>query len=400
MRFLARATFVSLGLLALQALSFTPIAVVVPLAAIGAGFMVFAFVSLGARAFDFFDPTVVAGYLFEQLQRTCNQVLAGSHRYHDPSFQLHLHRRAQVAKDTLVVLADIAETEKHLNDQPYANLASQLLVFLEWYEHKKARIPTNSRWYLQRFKHPTWYETSDTEVNIAHQSSGLLTPQQVANFRWLEDGTLSIVSDCLRMNLSLKRFDTAIGVLKFLDLYVKSLASLGEVQFAISVVNSISAQCKETLFATYEDGVEREPLEQLGIVELFATMPISVFLGYLSFLDKIDSEKISSSISRIDWRTQESLYSVGLPRCCLDMLEWFKPRIDFERDSEGVTISPNWYVSEIVRRSIADVTEKNVTALYNDVRRLYEQWLETAKKLELPWVMAVIVDLSPNFHPV
>src|ERR1700730_18321704 len=76
--------------------------------------------------------------------------------------------------DTLATLAEITAKEPHLSGQPFLTLTEQLLAFLITYEPEKKRIPTKSRWYAQRYSHPDWYHTGDSETSLAHQTgSGL-----------------------------------------------------------------------------------------------------------------------------------------------------------------------------------------------------------------------------------
>jgi len=94
MRFLALLTFLGVCLLAFYVGGFTPIALAVPLFLVGAGLAIIAFVRLGARAFDLFDPTTLSYHLFEQLRRCYKQMQAGGYRWSDQAFQNHSHRLA------------------------------------------------------------------------------------------------------------------------------------------------------------------------------------------------------------------------------------------------------------------------------------------------------------------
>lgn len=179
MRFLAFVTFSGVTLLAFQTAGFPPVVLAVPFFILASGISIIAFVRLGARVFDLFDPTTLSYHLFHQLRRNYGQIMAGEYRWSDPSFQSYANRSARSALDTLSTLADLTAREPHLNGQPLATLCKHLLSFLIAYEPAKKKIPTESHWYAKRYVHPDWYRSSDSITSLAHQTATSLTPKVV-----------------------------------------------------------------------------------------------------------------------------------------------------------------------------------------------------------------------------
>lgn len=134
MRLLALLTSFAVCLLVFHTLGLEPILLAMPLLILGAGVMIIGFVQLGARAFYFFDPTILSYRLFKQLFQYHRQVQAGGYRWLDPSFQNYTHQRAQSTIDTLTAVSEIAGEEPYLNGRPFADLCKNLLVFLCDYE--------------------------------------------------------------------------------------------------------------------------------------------------------------------------------------------------------------------------------------------------------------------------
>ena len=201
MRLLALLTSFAVCLLAFHTLGLEPILLAIPFFILGAGVMIIGFVRLGARAFYFFDPTLLSDRLFKQLFQYHRQVQAGGYRWLDPSFQNYTRQRAQNTVDTLTAVSDIASKEPHLNDHPLAGLCKNLLVFLCDYEIVKKSIPTGSLWYRQKYAHPDWYRTSNTKTSLAYETATGLSPETVSDSRWIESAILPIVQRCLEINM-------------------------------------------------------------------------------------------------------------------------------------------------------------------------------------------------------
>ena len=176
MRFLSFITFSSIVLLGLRSAGFQPNSLAALLLLSGAGVSIIAFVKLGARAFDLFDPTTLSGELVKQIQEAYLNNRPGQYRWDDPSFQSYAYRKARLAVDTTETLAEITSKESQLSGQPFLTLCTQFLFLLRRYEFVKKGIPTDSRWYPRRYAYPDWYSTEDTKTSLAFQASGEISP--------------------------------------------------------------------------------------------------------------------------------------------------------------------------------------------------------------------------------
>ena len=152
MQFLAFVTYLGVILMAFNTVGFPPVVLAIPIFILASGISIFAFVLLGARAFDLFDPTALSYHLFYQLRRNYRRMMAGEYRWSDPAFQRYAHRVARSALDTLSTLADLTAQEPHLNGRPLATLCKHLLSFLVLYERSKRKIPTDSLWCLSHWE--------------------------------------------------------------------------------------------------------------------------------------------------------------------------------------------------------------------------------------------------------
>lgn len=391
MRCVAGLTYLGACLLGFRAVGFEPILLVIPLFFIGAGVAIIGFALLGARAFYLFDPTILSGRLFEQLRQCYLHGQAGGYRWADPVFQNHAHRAAQATIDTFTTVADITAKEPHLNGRPFAGLCKNLLGFLLDYETRKKSIPTDSLWYRQRAVHPDWYRTSDTETSWAHNTATGLKSETVSDPRWLESAILPIVKRCLSINIENKRYDIVNELLGNLDNYVKQLAMEHEVKFAFSLIRDVFSHCENLLFVQEDNVVAEEPLEHMGICEQLAIMPIDILVAYTRTIESFGKEAILQRLQRITWKSEKSIYCVGFKVHILKLLEELRLKLETEEKIEGRVVSSPWYLQELIAKVEAENLSAAMICFHDEVRELYESWIEIAKSSKYPWMAAVMI---------
>ena len=397
MRLLALLTSFAVCLLAFHTLGFEPIVLSIPLLIIGAGVMIIGFVRLGARAFYFFDPTILSHRLLKQLFQYHRQVQAGGYRWLDRSFQDYTHRRAQTTIDTLTTVSEIAAKEPHLNGHPFAGLCKNLISFLIVYETAKKSIPTDSLWYRQKYVHSDWYKTSDTKTSLAYETATGLQPETVSDPRWIESAILPIVSRCLEINIEEKRYPIVIELLNRLDIYVKVLASERQIEYAFDIISKVFSWCKKFVFVQRDNIVTEESLENMQICAQLAIMPISVLLAYVHAIKSYGRNTIRQRIRGITWKSEESIYSTGFAVHVLERLEWMYPRLKFEKRVEGRRVSPIWYLEELVSQQEAENYHTAMLCLYEKIGELYKPWIESATSSKHPWLAALILSEESQY---
>ncbi len=391
MRLLALLTSFGVCLLAFHTAGFEPIILAIPLLILGAGVMIIGFVRLGARAFYFFDPTILSHRLFKQLFQYHRQVQAGGYRWLDPSFQNYTRQRAQNTINTLTAVSDIAAEEPYLNGRPFADLCKNLLVFLCDYERIKKSIPTGSLWYRQKYVHPDWYRTSDTKTSLAYETATGLQPETVSDLRWIESAILPIVGRCLEINMEEKRYPIVIELLNRLDIYVRLLAADHQIEYAFNLISDIFSWCEKFIFAEKDNLVTEEPLEHMQICTQLAAMPINVFLAYISTIKSHRRDAILQRIHHIKWKSERSIYRTGFAVHVLERLEWLRPKLAFEDRVEGHVISASWYLQELTVQKEVENLHKALISFCEKACELYKHWIEIAKSSRHPWLETVIV---------
>lgn len=391
MRLLALFTSFGVCFLALHTAGFEPIILAIPLLILSAGVMIIGFVRLGARAFYFFDPTILSHRLFKQLFQYHRQVQAGGYRWLDPSFQNYSRQRAQNTIDTLAAVSEIAAVEPYLNGRPFADLCKNLLVFLCDYERIKKSIPTDSLWHRQKPVYPEWYRTSDTKTSLAYETATGLQPETVSDFRWIESAILPIVRRCLEINMEEKRYPIAIELLNRLDVYVRLLAADHQIDYAFNLISDIFSWCEEFILAEMDNLVTEEPLEHMQVCANLTTLPINVLLGYTHSLEGYGQNTIRQRIRSINWKSEKSIYRAKFAVHILPRLEWMHSRLAFEKRIEGNIISAPWYLQELITQQEAENLCSVIICLCEKTCELYKHWIEVATSTKHPWLKAVII---------
>ena len=391
MRLLAFFTSFGVCLLAFHTVGFEPIILAIPLLIAGAGVMIIGFVRLGARAFYFFDPTILSHRLFKQLFQYHRQVQAGGYRWLDPSFQNYARQSAQNTIDTLTAVSDIAAEEPYLNGRPFADLCKNLLVFLCDYEKIKKSIPTDSLWYRQKYVHSDWYRTSDTKTSLAYETATGLQPETVSDLRWIESAILPIVRRCLEINMEEKRYPIVIELLNRLDLYVRLLAADHQIEYAFNLISDIFSWCEKFIFTEKDNLVKEEPLEHMQICAQLAIMPINVLLAYTRSLEGYGQNTIHQRIRSINWKSEKSIYRAKFAVHILPRLEWMHARLAFEKRIEGKIISAPWYLQELITQQETENFCSVMICLCEKTCELYKHWMKVATSTKHPWLKALII---------
>lgn len=392
MRFLSFLTFLCLVLIALRISSFPRIYLAVPIVTIAVGIGIFAFVKLGQRAFNLFDPTALSYHIFEQMQHWLGTVKSGGFQWMNNTFQHHAYKQASATLDTLETLTDISAKEPHLNGAPFTDLVSNLLGFMIFYERIKRNIPTESRWYEQKYQHRDWYRTDDSRVAIAHQTGTAIQPDVTRNKEWIEGRVIRIITRCIEVNLSSARYPEVLSLFEYLDAYVKTLAMEGQVDRSFSLLEAVASTVVASVANDSPDGlVEAEILEKLAVIERLASLPISIALGYRDALEKLNRNNIKSRIDSIRWGNNSSIYNVGFPAYCLSRLEWFRPRLAFEEEVEGHQITPDWYKLELILQVEAEQFESNVGSLISKGINFFTSITDKTTKQKPPWLAAGVM---------
>lgn len=386
MQFLSFLTYLCLVLICLRLSNLDRIYIAPPLVTIAAGVGVFAFVKLGQRVFHLFDPAEFSTHIFDQLHRWMSAVTVGRLKWQDESFQHHAYKQAAKSVTVLETLRDLLLAEPHLNGTPLLEVSLRTTQFLIYYRTKKSEIPTDSRWYQQIYRHREWYRTDDMRLSVATETGTTIAPNTEVNREWLEERLVTVLLDCLAVNVRNAQWDNALTALQHIENYVTALARHGWADSAFDVFHQACSRTTDAI--KQSEAAQAETVQKVAVAEGLASIPIALSLALRERYASFRRADIITRIEAIDWSNPTSYYRASFEDYVLSQIEYLAPRLAFERAVEGKEVSPSWYLSELALQPEAKHFVENVAVLTSKLPDAYATLRGTFLAAELHWMTA------------
>ena len=398
MQFLSFITFLGLSFISLRILGFDRIFSAIPIMLIFAGIGIIAFVKLGQRAFNLFDPVILSNNIFEQLKRYTKLIRIGGFRSFDISFQHHIYKLAKNSLDTLCTLSDICSKETHLRGTPFISLSKNLLSFLVYYEEIKKYIPTDSRWFEIRYTHKDWYRTDYSQVSTAYQTASSLRPNISYDELWIEKSLIQVIKNCIEVNIQDKNYLLILELIQILEYYLKILSTNGKTKIAFFFLDDITSSVFDVLLKNEEgDYIKNESIEKIGVIERFALIPTQFAISFWDHYNIENIDKIKVKLKSINWNKKYDIYNKGFNFYFLDRLEWLQERLSFELNVDNKIVSPMWYQEELLLQILAENFKENTDILIHKITDLFTSWIEKTKESKHVWFLGAILSREWEF---
>jgi hypothetical protein len=314
-------------------------------------FAIFGFVSLGVRAFEYFDPATLVSLLNRRFLREIQSVTPEGYQWQDQSFQAHHQRRAEELLGNYSDLVTVASQKENLHGKGLVDVGKGLLLALNVYAKEKAQIPSSSYWFKRTYRHKNWLLTSHNELEVALATGTVIQPDSVPDLMWVETEAARILAEVFHQ-LGERRDSTDTVTLT--NSFRNHLGGMGQclavaeaLQLYRSVVPILRSQSSEEKIKTGDTSLKTT--NRLAISELYGVALINILLGLSNELEKLGPDSIEKLLRSIDWLKRETLYRRRiLPREVTEELESLVERFDFEIRIEGVVISPEWLQMEMI----------------------------------------------------
>lgn len=386
-RFLAFLTTLALLLIAFNLVGLEPSKLSVGVVALLSAFAVFAVMKLGQQAFYLFDPTVLSRPLFHKLLQQIRRVSAGGYGWANPSFQAHAHSRARESADSLVALASLPSGASGASQESKAEVAADMLRFLALYEQELSRVPSESRWFGQRFEYKDWYLTSDTEVHTARHTGTMLSPTPKPDTSWLEDMLLASATQRLEADLKAGDYRAAARLLGTAERFIGTLARGLRSNEALDSVEALAKPVFDHIVGLDTPSTETQRW-LVALADSVGQLLISALAALAESCNGLSLQATEKRLRAIDWASSESIYRQGFPRCMLESLEWIQPLLRFERQVEGRIVSPFWYRRELMIRPLADALVEQLDTVTVRATRMFTSWRQSFMDSNSLWCAA------------
>ncbi|MDP8225368.1 MAG: hypothetical protein P9L99_18545 [Candidatus Lernaella stagnicola] len=334
-------------------------------------FTVFGFLVVWQRVFYLFDPSSLAEELPRPIYQWLRAASEGQFRF-DPSFQNHFRKQAALGLQQFRDVVTFATTKIPTQGAEITSKPSMAaLALLELYSQQKARIPSESYWFLRIPQHPDWSVANTSAVEIALKTGTFLQPKMVTDLSWFEDAATAILVESVSSLLNNNKCAEVVSILEGICNTLNEMAANYCVSDALQVVRDVRTPVLDWMrgktvkdFKSYE---EWSPV--VAMIDAQGLAAISVLLGFSRSVTSYQPEDIETTIAAISWDDQRSVYSRNVPRSVVEQLEFLEKRLGFELDVEGHTQSPPWYLAQIAALGHAQYVRNGLEALIDEFDR-------------------------------
>lgn len=363
-----------------------------PIVAVLAGFAVFAFITLGRRAFSFSDPTVLIGLVVRDFRRYFTDATAGGWRWTDLSFQEHYRTRARRALQSLNTLLDFARAHEFVRDDSERGVLVVFVTLLQDYLSRKTTVPTPSRWFGETYEHRQWYLTESTAISMASETASPLTPTTVPDASWVEKALLSPVLKAIAEDMRAERGEYAYVVLSSLPRVFEEFGLQFAANDGFEWVAKATEHVMEALGDAPEEGTNPEQVVPwVASVDRLAGLPVAIEVGLYKRLSRLDVSSLVAKLESTPWARDDSPYGLGLPRPVVETLEELQMGLSFESEAHSEVRTPKWYVAELAQNRLAWCAHDAFEACVAHIETWYPQTTDRLSVAKRPQAAGAVL---------
>jgi hypothetical protein len=329
---------------------------------------ILSFVTLGRRAFEFFDPGSLVNALGFDMASWINRATKLRYFGRQHSFQAHYQRQVAALLDSYDGVVRMAAEDAIARQHTLPYLAQHTLRILGYYGRRKHFLASESYWFRRQYEHKNWLTTSFTETSIALQTGTALLPKEVPDLLWFEKETTEIFWLAYEKLLDSGNLNQAATVSLAA---AEAIGQMGECLLmteAVRFANCWAPLIRRQAAKTKGDmGViesrQTELAQRLGIVECYALGAIRLLLSFATAVSGGTSEQLRKSLSEPTWLSGDRIYEVNAPRPVIIALEEMRDLVDFEEQVEGTRRTTSWYLRQRIAYAYGTWYRESLEAL-------------------------------------
>ncbi len=337
-------------------------------------FSIFGFVTLGARAFQYFDPAALVSLLRRRIVQAVQSVTPQGNHWLDESFQGYHQRQAAEFLDAFSDLVTIASQRENLHGKGLVDVGQGLLLVLNIYVKEKARIPSSSYWFKRTYKHKNWLLASHNELEMALATGTTVQPDSIPDRMWFEVEAARILNEVYRQLGERRDSSGSVAMASALQNHLGGMGQCLAVAEALHVFKTVVPTLRSQSGGEKITG-DKDSLEitnRLAEVELYSLGLINILLGFSNRLETLGPEGLVNLMASIDWPKRRTLYpSEILPRHVIAEIEFLQERLEFELRIEGTTLSPYWLRQELAALGFVRFLGESVKELLGEVENTF-----------------------------
>lgn len=328
---------------------------------------VLAFVALGYRAFNFFSPDTLVGYLISDVIPLIDSVQRGSFGVGNRAIPYNYQRRAEDLLDTLHSVIRLSSSRKSVTARSLLQIVRSIIHLLYFYASRKANISSDSLWFKQRVEHPDWLTASHSTVDMALRTQTAIHGTAVPDRMWFEHNLQEALTAAL--DALMARGDVARTVEGFNAILVLAheLGSQLAIDEALELIN-VAQGMIDAYLAQIPSGAR--DVGALALADIEASLSMQIVLGMSDRLRPLDSTTFARDAGQVD---PLKPLKRPWPRQVLDQREYLARKIASERLVEHRRITADWYLTQLVAVGMTRFYAAVIPQLLGEIAKLPSQ---------------------------
>ncbi|MDD2509911.1 MAG: hypothetical protein PHG94_02115 [Syntrophomonas sp.] len=341
-------------------------------------YSIYCFTLLGTRVFSFFDPAQLANTVFYDINKAIKSATINGFAWKDMSFQAHYHNQAKQAIDTFAVLVNFGVISQQAQEISLLDALKRSIYLLINYQNYKARIPSDSYWFHQRYEHPDWFLANSSELGIALQTSTALQPKLKSDNYWLEKHVFDVILFALKEYLKRDDLENAYLVLDTINLLLEELGHKLEIKLAIKLLKAVDVIINEYIEQISFNGKDNviSDVFWMAFIDCYGLLYISPLLGFVNEFGTDTKNAFHKLMASVNWNSSKGAYETKFPYRMIDRLEYVFDHLKFEKSVEGQIISPSWYLNQLIVGRFAELVDENTSDLVAMAVEFYKRKTE------------------------
>lgn len=325
---------------------------------------IFAFVILGLRAFYFFSPDALAGYVIRDVVPLLRASRRGRFGSKSRAIPYNYQLQAEELLSTFRAVVSLSATRLSVTARSLMRIVEGNLRLLYTYESIKGDIDSKSLWFKQRLEFPNWLTSDHSSVDMALRTQTAIQAKPVADRLWVERELHDVFRIVLEALLIRPDRTRAIEALETLVSWTRAFGRQLAVDETLALSSLASGLIEAHLGARPKDD---RSVDSVALADLLATFPMQLVLGMSDRLRPLNAEAFVKATGRVD--------PLASPRGCwpreiVEQREYLAERLANERLVERKRVTQDWYVSQVLALSMSRFFARVVPLLIGELERL------------------------------
>lgn len=262
----------------------------------------FGILKIGLGVYNFFEPSTLAGIVFNKLTDSVKNVTTEGEYWNDKNFQNHHYKLAFEQTENLSLLTSLCIKDDDLKESSFKSIFRTSLYTLRFYLIQKPKIPIDSLWYPNTYEHRSYFESDMSMRQLSMNTNTLTQPKVKPNRYWLEERIVNNLSNGLEsvvksgyVNVLGESILITHGVFDYLGAIMD--LRTGEIildKLLINVRLISNKKEKKTEVSNYENWKD-----ELGCIETYCYAILRLQVGIFETINSFSSDKIIQEYKKI-----------------------------------------------------------------------------------------------------